>query len=63
MGDTKLCAVVNMPEEQCAIQRHIGRLKQWAQVNIMTFTKSQRKVLHMGHGNPLLSIQAERQKD
>ena len=38
--DTKLWGAVNTPEGRDVIQRDLGRLEQWAQVNLMSFNKS-----------------------
>jgi len=49
--DAKLCGVVDMPEGQFAIQRDSDWLEQWAQVNLMRFSRTKYKVLHLGHGS------------
>jgi len=61
--DTKLCGEANKPEGQDAIWRHLDRLKQWPQVSLMRFNKSNCKVFHLDHSNPYLSLQAGRLKD
>jgi len=61
--DTKLCGTVDIPEGQDVIYRDLDTLKQWTQVNIVRFSKSKYKVLHLCHGNPHYhSLQAGRQK-
>ena len=50
--DTMLCSVVDVPEGWDSIQRDLERLKQWVQVNLLRFNKSNCKVFHLGHGNP-----------
>ena len=45
--DTRLCSVVDTPKGQDAIQRDLDRLKQWAPVNIMRFSRFKGKVLHL----------------
>mgnify|MGYP001856660646 CR=1 FL=1 len=50
--DTKLWGAGNTPGGQAVIQRELGRLEQWAQVNLMRFNKSKYKALYLDRGNP-----------
>ena len=50
--DTKLCSVVNTLEGRNAVQRDLDRLERWAHVNLMRFSKTKCKMLHMGWGSP-----------
>jgi len=59
VNDTKLCGVVYMPKGQETIQRDLDRLEKRAQKNIMRFSRFKCKVLHLGHIDSPLSIQAE----
>ena len=48
--DIKLCGVIDTLKGRDAIQKDPYRLKQQAHVNLMRFSKSKCKVLHLGHG-------------
>ncbi|GAB0185922.1 cAMP-dependent protein kinase inhibitor alpha [Grus japonensis] len=50
--DTKLSGAANTLEGRDGIQRALDRLKTWARVNCMKFSKAKCKVLHMSRGNP-----------
>ena len=54
--DTKLCGVVNMPKGPEANHRDLGRLEQWAQMNLMLFNRVQG--LAPGSWQLMLSVQA-----
>ena len=50
--DTKLRGGVDTIEGRDAIQGDLDRFENWAYVNLMMFSKSKCKVLHVGRGNP-----------
>jgi len=50
-GDTKLCGVVNTLKGQNVTRRDLDRLKQWTQEVIMSFSKAECKVFHLGGNN------------
>jgi len=50
--DTKVWGAMDSPEGWDAIQRDLDRLEQGAQVNLMKFSKSKCKILHLGQGKP-----------
>jgi len=49
--DTKVWGAMDSPEGWDAIQRDLDRLEQGAQVNLMKFSKSKCKILHLGQSN------------
>lgn len=53
--DTKLSGLVGAPEDQEAIQRYLDKLQKWAHGNLMRFSKTTCKVLHLGWDSPSVS--------
>jgi len=49
--DIELWGTVDTPEGWNAIQRDLDGLEQWAQVNLMKFTKSKCRAWNLGLGN------------
>ena len=47
VDETKLSGVVNMLTGRDAIQRDLDRLKRWICANLMRFSKTKYKVLHL----------------
>ncbi|KAJ7419077.1 rna-directed dna polymerase from mobile element jockey-like [Willisornis vidua] len=48
-----MSGVADMLKGRDAIQKDLDRLKRWACINLMKFSKAQYKVLHLDQGNPM----------
>lgn len=48
----KLCDALHMLEERDDIQRHLVPSERWACANLMNFTNTKYKILHLDQGNP-----------
>ncbi|KAJ7422075.1 rna-directed dna polymerase from mobile element jockey-like [Willisornis vidua] len=56
--DTRLSGAVDTAEGQDAMQRDQDKPKEYSHGNLMRYNKAKCKVLHLGQGKPLASIQA-----
>ena len=50
--DTKLSGEVDTSEGRATLQEELDRLEEWANKNLMKFSKDKCKVLHLGKHNP-----------
>ena len=50
--DTRLSDALDMPEGWDAIQKELERLEKWASVNLMRFSKTKCRILHVCQGSP-----------
>ncbi|GAB0183672.1 cAMP-dependent protein kinase inhibitor alpha [Grus japonensis] len=50
--DTKLSGEVDTSEGRATLQEDLDKLEEWANKNLMKFSKDKCKVLHLGKHNP-----------
>lgn len=50
--DTELCGVIDMLQAGNTILKDFHRLERWISSNLVEFSKTKSKVLHLGEGNP-----------